>query len=449
MAQTNEEAVCGVKTLYATDLDGTLLRSDETLSEYTCKTINALVQQGMQFTYATARSYVTASRVTKGLTARIPLIVYNGTFVVDNATGDVLISNFFQDGIHALLHDLLQSGVHPIVYAMIEGKETFSYVEAACTQGMRQFVDSRQNDPRKRPIEHPIGLYEGEAFYITCIDDVEKLEPLYHRYMDQYHCLYQRDIYSDTQWLEIMPKEASKANAIQQLKAYLGCERLVVFGDGKNDADMFEIADVSCAMENAVDELKAIATHVIGTNNEDSVAKWLVEHSAECRGRMMAKVFLICGRICSGKSHYAAKLREQENAVILSCDELTFVLFDGQLGDAHDAVSTRMERYFLSKSVEIVRAGTNVILDWGFWTAKGRKEVKAFYAEHGVECEMHYIDVSPEIWKKQIERRNEAVRNGLANTYIVDDGLMAKLESLFEDPEKKEIDIWYKNEYRC
>lgn len=159
----------------------------------------------------------------------------------------------------------------------------------------------------------------------------------------------------------------------------------------------------------------------------------------------MAKVFLICGRICSGKSHYAARLRERENAVILSCDELTFALFDGQLGDAHDAMSARMERYLRHKSVEIARAGTNVILDWGFWTAQGRRNVRAFYAERQVSCEMHYIDVTPEMWKRQIDRRNEAVRQGLANTYIVDEGLLAKLESLFQEPSKDEIDVWYQN----
>ena len=161
----------------------------------------------------------------------------------------------------------------------------------------------------------------------------------------------------------------------------------------------------------------------------------------------MAKVFLICGKICSGKSHYAAGLRERENAVILSCDELTFALFDGQLGDAHDRISTRMERYFMEKAVEIIRTGTSVILDWGFWTAEGRKTARAFYAQRGVACEMHYIDVSPEVWKRQIEQRNDAVRSGLGNTYMVDEGLLAKLESLFEAPEKNEIDVWVKNEY--
>ena len=49
-----------MKTLYVSDLDGTLLRSDETLSTYTCDVINELVEKGMLFSYATARSYHTA-----------------------------------------------------------------------------------------------------------------------------------------------------------------------------------------------------------------------------------------------------------------------------------------------------------------------------------------------------------------------------------------------------
>ena len=72
-----------------------------------------------------------------------------------------------------------------------------------------------------------------------------------------------------------MPKAASKANAIKQLKELLGCEKLVVFGDGKNDIDMFELADEAYAVSNAVDELKSIATDIIESNDNDGVAKWL------------------------------------------------------------------------------------------------------------------------------------------------------------------------------
>ena len=75
-----------------------------------------------------------------------------------------------------------------------------------------------------------------------------------------------------------MPTAASKSNAIRQLKGLLGCDKLVVFGDGKNDIDMFELADESYAVENAVPELKEVATGVIGCNDEDGVAHWLLEH---------------------------------------------------------------------------------------------------------------------------------------------------------------------------
>ncbi len=91
----------------------------------------------------------------------------------------------------------------------------------------------------------------------------------------KYHCIFQKEIYSGEQWLEIVPKSVSKANAILQLKERLGIEYIVAFGDGKNDIEMFEIADESYAVENAVDELKAIATGIIESNDSDGVAKWL------------------------------------------------------------------------------------------------------------------------------------------------------------------------------
>ena len=86
------------------------------------------------------------------------------------------------------------------------------------------------------------------------------------------------DIYTHEWWLEMIPKTASKAGAVLMLKEYLGCDRLVVFGDQKNDIDMFKAADVSYAVSNAVDELKALATDLIQSNNEDGVARWLEEH---------------------------------------------------------------------------------------------------------------------------------------------------------------------------
>lgn len=270
-----------MKTLYVSDLDGTLLHSTETTSAFTNQTINHLVDNGMYFSYATARSYQTSHKATKGLQAKIPLIVYNGTMIVDNIDGTFLIKNFFDETVHTILKDLFSHEVYPIVYSFIDDVEKFSYIESNCSVGMKLFTDTRKGDKRKQLVMTEDELLQGEIFYITCIDEKEKLESFYHKYKDIYHCVFHLDIYTHVYWLEIMPKEASKANAVEQLKTLLGCDRLVVFGDGKNDIDMFQLADEAYAVENAVEELKKMATGVIESNNEDGVAKWLLSNVNE------------------------------------------------------------------------------------------------------------------------------------------------------------------------
>lgn len=267
-----------MKTLYVSDLDGTLLQSSERTSQYTNETINALIERGMLFSYATARSYLTASKVTAGLRTDIPLVVYNGAALVDGGDGSPMLKNFFGAEIEEVLGDLFANGIYPIVYAYLEGREVFSYIPARCTPGMVTFLGSRKGDPRTHIAADEEELCQGEIFYLTCIDQKEKLEPLYEKYKDRFHCVFQTELYTREQWLEIMPLAASKSHAIEQLKKQLGCERLVVFGDGKNDMDMFEIADECYAVENAVPELKAMATAVIGSNDRDGVARWLEEH---------------------------------------------------------------------------------------------------------------------------------------------------------------------------
>lgn len=71
-----------------------------------------------------------------------------------------------------------------------------------------------------------------------------------------------------------MPKNASKSNAIKQLQALQKCEKIVAFGDGKNDIDMFEIADEAYAVQNAHPDLKKYATAIISSNDDDGVARW-------------------------------------------------------------------------------------------------------------------------------------------------------------------------------
>ena len=78
------------KILYVTDLDGTLLNQKDRINEKSLEIINGLVEEGMLFTYATARSLVSASVVTEGLTTKIPVIAYNGAFIFQPDTGEIL-----------------------------------------------------------------------------------------------------------------------------------------------------------------------------------------------------------------------------------------------------------------------------------------------------------------------------------------------------------------------
>lgn len=266
------------KVLYVTDLDGTLLRSDENISAYSCSVINKLVEKGMIFSYATARSLVTAKKVTSGINAAIPVIVYNGASVIDNLSKAILISNFFSEcESYNIEKALLEFGIYPIVYSYVDGIEKFSYLKEHTNSGMDFFLNSRKDDIRRNPVESIDALYRGNTFYFTCIGEETELLPVYDFLKDNesYNCIYQRDIYSDEQWLEILPSKATKTQAILQLKELLQCDKVVSFGDGKNDISMFKISDECYAVENADDELKAIATDIIESNELDGVARWL------------------------------------------------------------------------------------------------------------------------------------------------------------------------------
>jgi len=271
----------GERILYISDLDGTLLNSNKRLSKYTSSTINLLVEKGMMFSYATARSFSTASKVAKELNANFPVIVYNGAFILNNITESVMLSNFFDNSdILSIKQILIEHNIYPMVYAYCEESEKYSYdLNNINHHGMRMLIDGRSGDKRENPVNSIEELFAGKIFYFTCIDEQKLLYPVYERLKDKYTCIFQRDIYNGEQWLEILPKNTSKANAVLQLKDYLKCDKIISFGDGKNDISMFEISDECYAVKNAVDELKEIATGIIDSNNNDGVAKWLVQNT--------------------------------------------------------------------------------------------------------------------------------------------------------------------------
>ncbi|MCL2169454.1 MAG: HAD family hydrolase [Defluviitaleaceae bacterium] len=267
-----------MKTLYLSDLDGTLLGSDERISEYSASVINRFIQNGGYFSYATARSFVTSSKVSTGLDTSFPVICHNGCFIIDNETNELLLSNYLNsDEISFVSKTLNFHGIYPLVHSYIDGVEKFSYIEEFVTPSMRHFLNKRVGDPRRREVKTTDELYQGSVFCIASMDTKATLSQINDIFDadKRYSCIYHQDIYSKGQWCEIFPAKATKANAALQLKALLGCDKMVVFGDGVNDLSLFAVADEKYAMSNAVLELKEIATAVIDSNDEDGVARWL------------------------------------------------------------------------------------------------------------------------------------------------------------------------------
>lgn len=263
-------------TLYVTDLDGTLLRSDTTLSEYTVNTLNRLIGEGVMFTYATARSYVSASPLVSSLNLCCPAVIFNGVFAVDPKTGRHLIENVYSKECREMARDFfVRENVAPLVYSNIDGRERVSYLESRFDE-VANYVNSRKNDKRLRPVSSYNELFEGDIFYFTVIDpkDIPLLDGVFTA-ENGFARNVQRDTYDDMIWYEIYDKSASKANAVLQVKELVNADKLVCFGDNLNDVSMIRAADVGVSVENACGEMKAVSDLVIESNDSDGVARFI------------------------------------------------------------------------------------------------------------------------------------------------------------------------------
>ena len=271
-------------TLYVTDLDGTLLRSDATLSPYTISTINRLTEQGLAFTYATARSIESARPIAGELNLRLPAITRNGAVLADNATGKHLEKALFTEEEVALLKEMLPELPRCGFVSCFLGEEMFkAYVPGNLVPGMVQYADFYRDDPKMKPVKTLEEMFFGQPGYVTLIDDREKAALIYEkvRQYSGWECIFQKDTYWDEYWVEVCPRNCTKAKAILKMKEQYGFRKVVAFGDSVNDMPMFRAADEAYAVSNALEALKEIATGVIGGNNEDAVARFLESRAAE------------------------------------------------------------------------------------------------------------------------------------------------------------------------
>lgn len=271
-----------MRTLYVTDLDGTLLNTKDRINPESLRIINELVGRGMLFTYATARSLESACVVAEGLTLTSPVIVYNGAFIMRPDTKEIISSLYFTEEEAGFVRRVLeQSQISPLVYSFVQGRERVSWNTARENEGIKRYLSKRKGDRRLRPLEDGETLYDGNVFYYTCIGEKEELMPLYEIFSgdERFRCTLQQELYRPEYWCEIMPRKATKAEAIRNLKNLWNCDRIVSFGDAINDIPMFRISDECYAVENAVPELKRAAIGIVDSNDRDGVAKWLAQNA--------------------------------------------------------------------------------------------------------------------------------------------------------------------------
>jgi Cof subfamily protein (haloacid dehalogenase superfamily) len=267
--------------LYISDLDGTLFTPDERITPETAGIINSLIDTGLHFTVATARSSLVFMSMLASLNLRVPTIANNGVFVYDPVQKVNLLANYLSTGTATKVLDLFEKlHFNTLIYTHEPATDTYRiYYRDTDHYGVAYYVNNRLARGDHRFI-HTANLHDALAqsiITILCINDYQKLLPIYDQLMQggDLNCHFSEDIYSGAHWLEVAAPNADKKGGILFVKEYLQAERIICFGDNLNDLPMFEIADESYAMAGAHPDLKKIATGVIGANDADGVAHFL------------------------------------------------------------------------------------------------------------------------------------------------------------------------------
>jgi Cof subfamily protein (haloacid dehalogenase superfamily) len=270
-----------MKTLYVSDLDGTLLNDSAELSEYTRETLNRLIASGLNFTIATARTAYTVGKVLEGLDLRLPAILNNGVMLFDLAARTFSNVKYIHPAaVNAALSAIRRHNLTALLYSADGAEQAVYYEPALENAAMKEFREVRFTRYGKKftPVDRLETLSADRVFYLSLLDDYPRLAPLYEeiRQLGTVSSAFYRNTYTESSWLlEIFSAEASKANAALELKKLGGFDRIIAFGDNLNDLPLFEAADECLAVANAQDAVRAAATSVIDANTSDGVARWL------------------------------------------------------------------------------------------------------------------------------------------------------------------------------
>lgn len=271
-----------LKTLYISDLDGTLLNKSAEISEHTEKSLCRLIENGMNFSVATARTAATTLQMVSGIPINVPVILMNGASIYDVQNSTYVKTYFIEKpSVQQLFSAIKRHNAAGFVY-IIEDDMLSTWYEQINSDHTLRFVEERIQKYGKQfaQIDDFSGLADKPVLYYSVCDVKEKLVPLQEELckIEDLHIEFYGDVYEDGFWyLEACSVHASKYNAVKFLREEYGFDKVVSFGDNLNDLPMFLASDESYAVANAKPEVKEKATSVIPGNDEDGVVKWLLD----------------------------------------------------------------------------------------------------------------------------------------------------------------------------
>ena len=270
------------KHLFVSDLDGTLLNDNAKVSTESARIISNLSHNGALISIATARTPATVDILLAHTFTTIPAIVITGAAMWNRVYRRYENVCLIETGAATAAIDACRAAdLKPFIYTL--GKENILHVyhNGTPTPKEEKFIYDRRGLPLKKfHLNEPAGeknRFESTVLILamgnveTVFSLAESLQAVEELSISAYMDSYNRS----TGIIEILGRDVSKASAVTHLKELTGATHLTVFGDNLNDLPMMAVADVAVATANAVDKVKEAADIVIGTNNEDSVARYI------------------------------------------------------------------------------------------------------------------------------------------------------------------------------
>jgi hydroxymethylpyrimidine pyrophosphatase-like HAD family hydrolase len=227
------------KTIYISDLDGTLLRDDGTISPYSKQKLIDLIEAGVNITVASARSIPSLKHVLSGIPFRLPVIEINGAFITDFATSKHLVINDMSNDILEDVYRYITSfNCLPFISAF-DGEKDRLYYQSLPNDGMQWYLEDRirYNDKRLTQIDNLRECFFDNVVAFTVINTKQQLVNLAKKmkedFSDRLEMHFFENPYSPPwHWLTIHDKRSCKSHATKELLEITGftMQQMTVFG---------------------------------------------------------------------------------------------------------------------------------------------------------------------------------------------------------------------------